>query len=159
MAKMTKAAAITDMLIRHPAKGPKEISELFKAEGWDIAPNHISVVKSSMVAKTRPTGPVNKSAAIRDALKAHRDKTPLELSELLKADGLKVSTTYISTIKSKMKMKRKARKASRKAAISVPSPGNRHTPLDAAVEFIKSAGGLEAAKAALGTVEEIGKAL
>jgi len=29
----------------------------------------------------------------------------------------------------------------------------------AALEFIKAAGGLEAAKSALGTVEEIGKAL
>ncbi|MSR59340.1 MAG: hypothetical protein EXS05_17140 [Planctomycetaceae bacterium] len=137
----------------------RQISELLKADGLDIAPNHISVVKSSMVGKAKPNGSVNKSGAIRDALKAHRDKTPGELSELLKADGLKVSATYISTIKSKMKTKRKARKARRKAAVSFPAPGNRLTPLNAAVDFIKSAGGLDAAKAALGTVETISKAL
>ncbi|MSR60477.1 MAG: hypothetical protein EXS05_23025 [Planctomycetaceae bacterium] len=101
---------------------------------------------------------VNKSALIREALAAHPEKSPIEISELLKTQGLKVPPQYVSTVKSMAKGQKKAKKLKRKAArASAGQDGIR--AVNAAVEFIKSAGGLEAAKAALGTVETISKAL
>jgi hypothetical protein len=98
---------------------------------------------------------VNKSQAIRDALQAHPDKSPSEIAEDLKAKGLNVNAQYVSTIKSNAKAKgRKGRVVRRK------KPGSRAGynglgSMGAALEFIRAAGGLEQAKHALQTVEEI----
>ncbi|MSR59198.1 MAG: hypothetical protein EXS05_16405 [Planctomycetaceae bacterium] len=101
---------------------------------------------------------VNKSAMIREALAAHPEKSPIEISELLKTQGLKVLPQYVSTVKTMAKGKKKAKKLKRKAARAAGGHDGMGA-VNAAVEFIKSAGGLEAAKAALGTVESISKAL
>ena len=42
---------------------------------------------------------VNKSQTIRDALRAHRGKTPTEIAEILKGQGVSVTGTYVSNIK------------------------------------------------------------
>jgi hypothetical protein len=110
----------------------------------------------------------NKSQAIRDALRANRDKTPIEIAELLKTKGVEVNAQYVSTIKSNM---RKTSKAVRKVRRGIQRAGRRshlngvsqfgkglHV-INAAVELLKVAGGIEEAKAALSTVEEIGKAM
>lgn len=153
----TKAAAIIDMLARHPDKGPMDISKLLKAAGVDASPKHISVVKSKSSAKqAKPSatiGAVNKSKSIREALKANRGRSAMEISALLKAAGVDASPTYVSNIKSSMKARRKARRA-KPASNEAPALVAK-SPINAAVEFIKAAGGMEAAKAALGTVEEI----
>jgi hypothetical protein len=99
--------------------------------------------------------PVNKSQAIRDALAAHPDKTPIELSEVLKAQGLKIPPTYISTIKSNMKAKGK--RGRRKTSRANAAGGSSSHGLMAAVELVKASGGLEGAKAALKTVEQIAR--
>jgi hypothetical protein len=107
---------------------------------------------------------VNKSQIIRDALQAHPEKTNKEISELLKTQGLKVKATYVATIKGNAKKKRRLKRKgkrimARRAKVHGTGVGNGMAGIPAALEFIKSAGGLEAAKSALGTVEEIGKAV
>jgi hypothetical protein len=100
---------------------------------------------------------VNKSQLIRDAMAAHPRKTPTEIAAVLKEEhGLKVKPQYISTIKGNMKKKR-GRRGRKRAAVSAVSNG--FSAVGAALEFIKAAGGLAEAKAALGTLEEIGRVL
>src|SRR5258708_3858973 len=95
----------------------------------------------------------NKSAMIRDLIRAHRDKTPTQIAELMKASGHAVSGQYVSTIKSNMLKKLQRRRKAR----GVAPVGNGIAAVPAALEFIKAAGGLQQAKAALGTLEEIGR--
>jgi hypothetical protein len=95
---------------------------------------------------------VNKSQAIRDALDAHPDKSPSEIAEDLKAKGLDVNAQYVSTIKSNAKAKSRRSKLVRKGR---GGARNGMGPVSAALAFIREAGGLEAAKHALETVEEI----
>lgn len=107
---------------------------------------------------------VNKSQAIRDELKANRDKSPIEIAELLKGKGIEVTAQYVSTIKSNMrkssravhKVRKGIRMAGRRSGGSVT---NGFQVINAAVELLKVAGGMEQAKAALSTVEEISKAM
>src|SRR6266852_1718529 len=111
---------------------------------------------------------INKSQAIRDALRANRDKTPSEIAELLKAKGIDVNGQYVSTVKSNM---RKTRRAVRKMRRGIRRAGRKSTVvggnltdnglqvMNAAVDLLKVAGGMDQARAALSTVEEIGKAL
>ena len=56
-------------------------------------------------------GEINKSQMIRDALKAEPRKTPTEIAEMLKAQGLKVSGQYVSTIKSNWKKARRRQRS------------------------------------------------
>jgi hypothetical protein len=101
---------------------------------------------------------VNKSQAIRDALEAHPDKSPSEISEQLKAKGLDVNAQYVSTIKSNAKAKgRKTKVVRRKPTNGAAYQG--FGPVGAAVAFIRAAGGLEEAKHALQTIKEIHQAM
>jgi hypothetical protein len=108
-------------------------------------------------------GAVNKSQMIRDALAAQPRKTPTEIAELLKEQGLKVSGQYVSTIKSNWKKARRRRRTLtvRGTARRTRGPVDKKSlaGLSAALEFLRSVGGLENAKAALGALEEIGKAV
>lgn len=118
------------------------------------------------MAKTKEE--INKSQAIRDALRANRDKTPIEIAELLTKKGVDVNAQYVSTIKSNM---RKTSKAVRKVRRGIQRAGRRSNlngktqfgnglqVINAAVELLKVSGGIEQAKSALATVEEIGKAM
>jgi hypothetical protein len=101
---------------------------------------------------------VNKSQAIRDALKANRKKSPLEIAGLLKEQGVNVTATYVSNVKFHSKGRglramtvrgsaRRTRKGKSAAASFYGIPS--------ALEFIRAAGGLENAKSILRTVEEI----
>src|SRR5580704_2817387 len=97
---------------------------------------------------------VNKSQAIRDAVEAHPEKSPSEIAEQLKAKGLDVNAQYVSTIKSNTKAKGLKRRVVRRKPTAGASR-NGIGPVEAALEFIRAAGGLEAAKQALQTVDEI----
>jgi hypothetical protein len=106
------------------------------------------------LVKSKPQS-VNKSQAIRDALQAHPDKSPAEIAEGLKAKGLDVSAQYVSTIKSNAKSKGRKRKVV-KRRIPGTSPGrNGFATFQAALHFIREAGGLDQAREALQTIEEI----
>jgi len=96
---------------------------------------------------------VNKSQAIRDALGEHPRKPPREIVEILKGKGIAVSAQYVSMVKSSMKGKRKAKTVKVRKLGRAGSLGS----LAAAVEFIRTAGGLAAAKSALEAVEAIKK--
>lgn len=102
---------------------------------------------------------VNKSQAIRDALAAHPEKSPLEISALLATQGLKVPPQYVSTIKSNAKAKARKGKRGRKAKVAGSVTVGGLSSVDAALSFIKSSGGLEQARAALDTIEQISAAL
>jgi hypothetical protein len=101
----------------------------------------------------------NKSQAIRDALVANPAKSPSEIAEALKTKGLKVNAQYVSTIKSNMKAKRGgARKVVRRRKPGRAS-GTGLGPIEAALTFIRDAGGMEQAKQALSTIETIQQAI
>jgi hypothetical protein len=102
---------------------------------------------------------VNKSQAIRDALQANPDKSPSEIAEDLKAKGLDVNAQYVSTIKSNSKAKGRRRKVVTRRKSAARAVRNGLGPVGAALEFIRAAGGLEEAKHALQTVEEIRQAV
>ncbi len=100
---------------------------------------------------------VNKSQAIRDALSANPDKSPSEIAELLKADGIVISAQYVSTIKSNARIKAKRKVVGRRGrpARGGAAVGSSMSTMDAALALITSAGGLEQAKNVLSTIEQI----
>jgi hypothetical protein len=102
---------------------------------------------------------INKSQAIRDSLQAHPDKSPAEIAEGLKAKGLDVSAQYVSTIKSNAKAKGRKTKIVRRPKAGEGAGRNGFGPVQAALHFIREAGGLDQARQALQTVEEIQHAL
>jgi hypothetical protein len=97
---------------------------------------------------------VNKSQAIRDALSAHPDKSPSEIAVMLVGKGLNVNAQYVSTIKSAAKAKGRGGRVVRRRKPGRPTHDGLG-PIGAALKFINEAGGLQAAKHALETVEEI----
>jgi hypothetical protein len=99
---------------------------------------------------------LNKSEAIRNALKADPNKSPSEIAEALQAKGVKVNAQYVSVVKSSMKTKRKKATQGRKTARG-GKMSNGSSPLTAALNFIRAAGGLKEAKETLSTVEEISR--
>jgi len=60
----------------------------------------------------------SKTAAIKAALKANRDKLPKEIAELMNAEGWDVTAQRISVVKSALKAKKKTKKA----AAPAPEP-------------------------------------
>ena len=111
---------------------------------------------------------INKSQAIRDALRENPDKSPSEIADLLKAKGIDVNGPYVSTVKTNMrktrravrKMKRGIWRAGRKSGlVGGTQVNNGLAVMNAALEFMKTAGGMQQARAALSTIEEIGKVL
>jgi len=100
---------------------------------------------------------VNKSQAIRDALAANPDKSPSEIAEMLKSEGITISAQYVSTIKSNAKIKTKRRVMVRRGRPARAAGGSTSgmSTMDAALSLIKAAGGLEQAKNVLSTIEQI----
>ena len=103
---------------------------------------------------------VNKSQKIRDALAANPDKSPSEISALLKADGLNVKPQYVSTIKGNANRKaakgrRGRRKLVRTTAARAAGTDSGVGILGSAIAFVRASGGLAEAKAALASIEEI----
>jgi len=85
-ARGTKTAAIKAALKANPAKGPKEIAELLNAEGWDVKPQSISVVKSAMKAKKK--GKKAAPAAAPEAAALVLPKDAVSVGLLVKAKKL-----------------------------------------------------------------------
>lgn len=98
---------------------------------------------------------VNKSKAIRDALSAHPDKSPSEIAELLKADGINITAQYVSTIKSNAKIKARRPVMGRRGRPARAAAGAGMGTMEAALALIKAAGGLDQAKNVLSTIEQI----
>lgn len=102
---------------------------------------------------------VNKSAAIKEYLTKNPGVGPADAAaDLTKKLGVEVTPTYVSNIKFHMQHaggKRGKRKKSRAGANGAGALAT----VNAAVDFVKAAGGIDAAKAALATVEQIGDAV
>jgi hypothetical protein len=91
----------------------------------------------------------NKSAAIRDALKANPSKGPKEIAEMLAKEGVKVSAMYVSNIKAAA-AKRKGKTAGKN--------GRGRFAIDAVentVSFVKDVGGIEQAKQLIALLEKV----
>ena len=90
----TKTAAIKAALKANRNKGPKEVAELLKAEGWDVTPQQISVVKSYMKARKRKkaappaapqTGPVVPKDAVSVGLLVKAKKLAAQFASIKEA--------------------------------------------------------------------------
>lgn len=121
------------------------------------------------MAKKKSGGP-NKSAAIRDYVNANPDAMPKQIVDAMKAQGIDVSTAFVSTIKSKTVgsgAKKKGRKkagrpkgAPRAAAAPATrsSNGQSKVSVDQLLKAKKLAGelgGVAQARAALEALEKI----
>ena len=117
----------------------------------------------------KKSGGPNKSAAIRDYVTAHPEAKPKEIVEAMKAQGINVSTAFVSTIKSKTVgsgRKKKGRKAGRPKAAATPaaastsraSKADGNLSLDQLLKAKKLAdelGGVAKARATLEALEKI----
>ena len=103
---------------------------------------------------------VNKSQMIRDALKAHRQKTPSQIAEILKGQGINVTGTYVSNVKFNSRHKKRRTQTVTSAARRTRGPrrggAGSFANIPAALRFISDVGSLKAAKATLAMLEEIG---
>ena len=91
---------------------------------------------------------VNKSAAIREYLMAHKGAMPKDTSAALKAKGIDVSPQMVSMIKAKQKIKQAQRRAKEAPAddATAGAKSNRAAGLDAALTLYKAAQGIETSK-------------
>ena len=125
-------------------------------------PRKPKTTDSAQPAEATPGEPKGtKTAAVKAALRAHRDKQPKEIAELLQAEGWDVKAQYVSTVKSKLssgkKAKRAASPAEPKKAPAAPKAGDAIS-LDAlkkAKELAAQLGGVNNAKAALAALSEL----
>ena len=104
------------------------------------------------MAKKRRKGDVNKSLEIRTALGANPGMKPKQIAELLAEKGVQVTPGYVSIVKSGMKGKKKTKRTVR---VMKRKRGGGLGPLAAAVQFIRESGGVDEAKRALATIEEL----
>ena len=75
------------------------------------------------MAKKKKAG-VNKSKAIRDYLQANSGATNAEVVAALKKDGISVSSTYVSNVKSTSGLggKKRKKRRTKKTAVNKPEP-------------------------------------
>ena len=129
-------------------------------------PRKPKTTDSAQPAEATPGEPKGtKTAAVKAALRAHRDKQPKEIAELLQAEGWDVKAQYVSTVKSKLSSGKKAKRAASPAepkkapakAPAAPKAGDAIS-LDAlkkAKELAAQLGGVNNAKAALAALSEL----
>ena len=88
---------------------------------------------------------VNKSAAVREYLKAHKGAMPKEIVPAMKAKGIDVSPQMVSMIKAKQKIKQAQRRAKEAPAddATAGAKTNRAAGLDAALTLYKASQGIE----------------
>ena len=111
----------------------------------------------------------NKSAAIKEALKANAGKGPREIAEMLSKEGVKVTPTYISNVKSKMGTSTKKGKpgpkkgkpgrpkmssqSSSNGSSSNRSSSSGFAEVQDTIIFVKGVGGLNKAKQLIALLE------
>lgn len=85
----SKTAAIKAALAAHPDKMPKELAEVMQADGWNISPQSISVVKSKLKAK--PKRKARPRAATTAAAPTAKKtlSTPPKAADAISFDSLK----------------------------------------------------------------------
>ena len=100
-----------------------------------------------------------KTAAIKAALKTHKDKSPKEIAELLTASGLPTTAGQVSNVKSLLASKRKA-KAAAPAAEEAAGPVVAKDAVSVALlvkakKLVQELGGVKEAKIALNALAQL----
>jgi len=94
---------------------------------------------------------VNKSAAIKEALKANPGKSPKEIAEVVTKGGTKVTAMYVSNIKATMGKGKKKGKRGPKA--NTQSTNGMFADVQSTIVFVKGVGGLDNAKQLIALLE------
>lgn len=96
---------------------------------------------------------VNKSEEIRNYLAKHHRATPTQVKAALAEEGIEVTPTLVSQVKSKRRKKRPRRTQSAKQAGSLPAV--RMDDLLADKSFIEKVGSLDRAQSALSVIAKL----
>ena len=99
-----------------------------------------------------------KTAAIKQALKAHKNKSPKEIAELLTASGIPTVAGQVSNIKSLVASKRKAKAApaaEEAAGLVVPKDAVSVGLLVKAKKLVQELGGVASAKQTLNALAQL----
>jgi arginine repressor len=193
MAKeISKSQAVRDYLTAHPEATTAEVVAAMKKQGIDISSPSVHTIKWSLkksnwpaakaaaktpaakeAAKAEPhpaaAEPVaeaakpSKTQAVKDYLAAHPKAGPTEISTELMAQGIDVSTNYVSNIKFQMGLKKNRRKAkaAAPAAAAVQQPAAEDqislAALIEAKKLIEKLGGVDVAKKAIMALAQLAK--
>lgn len=110
-----------------------------------------------MAKKAAAKSDVNKSEAIRQYLRAHRNAKPKAVVEALKEQGIRVNSQTVSTVKFHMKRRRgKKGAAGRKTAAAAGGEMVSLSALLDAKKLVNKLGGIEKAKSALDALNKLG---
>ena len=106
------------------------------------------MAKKSQSKATEGQPKVNKSAAVREYLMAHKGAMPKEIVPALKAKGIDITPQMVSLIKAKWKVKHAQRRAKAAPAddATAGAKTNRAAGLDAALTLYKASQGIETSK-------------
>jgi len=179
--KSNKSEAIRQYLTENPEAPAADVIAALKAKRMVVTPNNVSTIRWNMkkaeagkeaqaadTATEAAAAPVrkragrksaarkgSKSQAVRDFVIQNPEVGPTAASAMLKAQGINVSPTHFSNIKSSMKSKgtRPAARARRQATgeadhVSVSA-------LFAAKQLAEKLGGLEQARQAIATLAQL----
>jgi hypothetical protein len=174
--EVNKSQAIRDQFKANPKTTTREVVDALAKNGITVTAGLVRIIKSKhnqkqaakKAAKPAAASPVaeaskatekkpeiSKSAAIRDYYKAHPKAKTSEVVEALGREGIKVSVSLVTTVKSKHKKRRRAVKA---VVENVVAEGGVGVPeIKAAFAFLKATGSVALAKEALAAALEIKK--
>jgi hypothetical protein len=115
--------------------------------------------KSEAASEAKPVRG-EKTKAIKQALKANKDKSPKEIAEIVTASGIPTTAGQVSNVKSLLASKRKAKAAPAPAAEEAAGPV---VPKDAvsvallvkAKKLVQELGGVASAKQALNALAQL----
>ncbi len=156
MAEINKSQAIRDYYKANPKAKAKDVVDALGKKGTSVSLSLVTTVKSKhnkahaakKAAKSEGNG-VNKSKAIREYLMANKKAKNQEVVDGLAKQGITTTANYVSNLKHTHNKRRRAvRTVVAKAGVGIPE-------VKAALAFIKSIGGVSAAKKALEVAQEI----
>ena len=156
MPEINKSQAIHDFYKADPKAKAKEVVDGLAKKGISVSLSLITTVKSkhnkrhaAKRAATSEANGVNKSKAILDYLKTNKKAKNQEVVDGLAKQGITTTANYVSNLKHTHNTRRRAvRTAVAKGGVGIPE-------VKAALAFIKSIGGVSAAKKALEVAQEI----
>lgn len=158
---INKSEAIRDYFKANPTSKAQEVVDGLAKKGISVSVGLVNTVKSKhnkrqaarKAAKKQAveskTNGVSKTQAVRDYLKAHKKARNAEVVEALGKQGVTITANYVGNIKATHNKRRRAvRKVVAKGGVGIPE-------IKSALAFIKSIGGVAAAKKALEVAQEI----
>ncbi len=164
---VNKSKAIRDYLKAHPSSGNSEVAAELAKEGIEVRPNLVAMVrakinmraaakagvgkKNGAISKGPTPASINKSQAIRDYVKAHRNAANSEIVAELAKQGVEVTPNLVATVKAKKQKRRQVvKEVVEKRGVGIPE-------IKAALACLKVCGNVAEAKEALAAAEEIKK--